>query len=107
MLTTGDAQVMQLEEGGPPVGMFAQSRYQEQQIQLDPGSLLFTFTDGIPEALNPDMDEFGGERLIHLCQEHRSAAAGEVVDHVFRAVRHWQGDAEQFDDITMLAMKVR
>jgi sigma-B regulation protein RsbU (phosphoserine phosphatase) len=48
MLTTGDAQVMQLEEGGPPVGMFAQSRYQEQQIQLDPGSLLFTFTDGIP-----------------------------------------------------------
>lgn len=94
-----------LEAGGMPVGMFSSARYEERELRLPPGSLLAIYTDGIPEALNPAEEEFGDENWEDLCRIHCSAPANEFVNQVIQALQNWVSEAEQFDDMTLVALK--
>jgi sigma-B regulation protein RsbU (phosphoserine phosphatase) len=72
-------------------------------VQLDHGSLLFAFTDGAPDALNCAGDEFGRERLFSFLQEDASAEA--LLSEIGAQLRDHMAGTEQFDDITLLAVK--
>ena len=106
LLFTGDGnEPSRLLEGGIPVGMFAGASYQEQEVQLAPGSLLAIYTDGITEALNPRQEEFGEQRLVKLCQTHASAPAREFVNRIVVELQDWASHGEQFDDMTLVVLK--
>jgi sigma-B regulation protein RsbU (phosphoserine phosphatase) len=53
-----------LETGGAPVGMFPASSYEERAVQLDPGDVVITYTDGVIEAANKSGEEWGVQRLL-------------------------------------------
>jgi phosphoserine phosphatase RsbU/P len=53
-----------LETGGAPVGMFPDSSYEEGAVQLDPGDVVITYTDGVIEAANQSGEEWGVHRLL-------------------------------------------
>jgi sigma-B regulation protein RsbU (phosphoserine phosphatase) len=97
---------VRLEEGGLPVGMFAAATYEERELKLAPGSLLAVYTDGIPEALNADQEEFGDQRWEALCKEYSSGRAEEFLTSSFGALREWVANSEQFDDMTLVVLKV-
>jgi serine phosphatase RsbU (regulator of sigma subunit) len=100
-----EGEPQRLAEGGLPVGMFTQAKYGEREVGLSADSLLVIHTDGISEAQNSREEEFGDDRLIELCRQHRSAAPDELVERILDAVRAWAEGSEQFDDMTLTVMK--
>lgn len=82
-------------------------RYKEYELQLEPGSKLFVYTDGVPEATNAENQLFGTQRMIDTLNQDRSAVPEQVLKNVREAVDGFVKDAEQFDDLTMLCMEYR
>jgi predicted permease len=99
------ARIRELDVGGTVVGMFPKPDYEEGVLELEPGDLLFAFTDGVPEALNTKQEEFGEERLHELACRFGSLPVDEIVSRVTEEVRQWIGDAPQHDDLTLVVIK--
>ena len=89
---------------GPVLGASPGLAYKENKIQLQKGDLLFMYTDGVTEARNPEKVFFGDNRVSELLVsgEHESVEA--VVEHVVNRVKSFENGADQFDDITALAL---
>ena len=105
-----DGASMQIEElsvGGTVIGMFREARYEEGSIDLHPGDVLMIFTDGVPEALNPQEEEFGEERLKCVLQQVVPLSVAEMVSHISGELKNWIQDAAQYDDLTLVLMKVK
>ena len=81
-------------------------RYDEFEIQLEPGDTIFTYTDGVPEATNEKEDEFGLDRLKAVLNANRDGPVRTLCKKVREAVKEHAGTAQQFDDITMLSFKM-
>jgi sigma-B regulation protein RsbU (phosphoserine phosphatase) len=108
--STGDSvppEIEQLSVGGTVVGMFPEMGYEEATVELCPGDVLLAFTDGVPEAHNPENEEFGEERLQQLLRDIAHLPADEMSAKISAAMKDWIRDAEQYDDLTFIVMKVR
>ena len=79
--------------------------YRKYELQLYPGDELFLYTDGVTEATNESQELFGEARLLEALNEVSEEAAEYRCKTVKSAIDKFVGDAEQFDDITMLAVK--
>jgi serine phosphatase RsbU (regulator of sigma subunit) len=99
--------IEQLSVGGTVVGMFPEMGYEEATVELYPGDVLLVFTDGVPEAHNPENEEFGEERLQQLLRQTAHLPAGEIGARISAEMKDWIRDAEQYDDLTFIVMKVR
>lgn len=80
--------------------------YRDETCQLAPGDTLFVYTDGIPEAHNPAEEMYGMEQLENTLQANASKPPQALVDAVKRDVSAFSGNAPQFDDSTMLALRL-
>jgi sigma-B regulation protein RsbU (phosphoserine phosphatase) len=100
-------EIEQLSVGGTVVGMFPEMGYEEATVELYPGDILLVFTDGVPEAHNPESEEFGEERLQLLLRETAHLPADEISARISAEMKNWIRDAEQYDDLTFIVMKVR
>lgn len=96
-----------LEAGGTIVGMFPDSEYQEQRIDIRPGDLLLAFTDGVTDAMNPNQEAFGEERLKTLVRQIAHLPVAQIVSRISQELRAWMRDALQFDDLTFIAAKMK
>lgn len=99
-------EVQRLEAGGPVVGLLSFATYEEQRLVLQPGDLLLTYTDGISEAMTLEDEEWGEERMLAAAQSLPDGTAQEVLDHLFTEADKFTGKAPQFDDMTLLVMKL-
>ena len=88
-----------------PVGSLSDWCYEGQQTQLKPGDMLFLYTDGLSEAKNSAGELLGRKHVQQIVSEHASDTAQQLIELMEVEVRHHAGDAEQNDDITMLAIK--
>ena len=82
-------------------------KYQNFEVQLQPGDTIFNYTDGVPEAINEKDEEFGLERLQNVLNEAKDDSVRLLCRKVRMAVKNHAGEAPQFDDITMLAFKMK
>jgi phosphoserine phosphatase RsbU/P len=80
--------------------------YEEATVDLCPGDVLLAYTDGVTEAHSPDEVEFGEERLKALLREVAHLSANEIRARIAAELREWIKDAEQYDDLTFVVMKV-
>jgi len=94
--------VIRLESNGMAVGMFPESPYEQNVIQLSAGDLLTAFTDGITESENAKGEQFGEERLTELLIKYHERPLDELVRIVTDAVGNWASDIEKQDDTTIL-----
>lgn len=97
-----------LKLGGPPVGMFPDSSYEESVVQLDPGDLVIAYSDGVIEAANQSGEEWGVEGLLKAtaalaarCPER----AEDLVRLIFNSMDHFSGGS-QTDDATVVVLRV-
>ena len=88
-----------------PVGALSDWDYEGQQTQLQPGDMLFLYTDGLSEAENSKEKMLGIKPIQKLASEHSTDTAQQLVELMEAEVRHHAGDAEQNDDITLMAIK--
>ncbi len=78
--------------------------YKEDSIVLEPGSSIFLYTDGVPEATAGDGSMFGLDRMIDTLNSDPDALPEKVIERVRTAVDDFVKDAEQFDDITLMSL---
>ena len=78
--------------------------YTEYRIVLEPGDRLFVYTDGVPEATDPDTILFGMDRMVEALNSEPDADPKELIHNMTLAINRFVRSAPQFDDITMLAL---
>ena len=79
-------------------------RYREYTWQLHAGDTLFVYTDGVQEATNAANALFGSERMLAALNTAETKEPAIILETVRQAVNTFVGEAEQFDDLTMLAL---
>jgi len=80
---------------------------EEEQVRLYPGDIICLYTDGITEAMNPESDLFGDERLSGIVEEHGHLDSNELRERILREIEAFVGAADQHDDMTMILMKIQ
>jgi serine phosphatase RsbU (regulator of sigma subunit) len=103
-------EIVRLGAGGPPLGLplFTESEvsYLSERVQLQPGDLLFIFTDGVVEAADDAATEYGEARLVPCIQNAPPESATETLKRVMADVSAFVGYARQHDDITCLVVRI-
>jgi sigma-B regulation protein RsbU (phosphoserine phosphatase) len=93
-----------LHHTGPAVGVTPGAQFEIKQTLLEPGETLFGYTDGVTEARADDDTFFNEKRLLSLLNTAAPTAVA-LLEKISSAVEGHTGNAEQFDDITMLAVR--
>jgi phosphoserine phosphatase RsbU/P len=110
VLRRASGKIERLSTGGPPFGipLFTENEiaYLSARVQLQPGDLLFVFTDGVVEAVNDAGEEYGEMRLLPCIQTSPPESADEMLKRVMTEVNAFVGYARQHDDITCLVLRV-
>ncbi|MDR1509607.1 MAG: SpoIIE family protein phosphatase [Synergistaceae bacterium] len=92
---------------GMALGVMENMEFATQEMPFGEGDLLLLYTDGVTEAMNEEKELFGNDRLIELlsakAEETITVSPKELIETLREAVVNFAGDAEQSDDITMLA----
>lgn len=94
----------QLQPTGPAVGLFPNSKFNVEEVQLEVGDTLLVFTDGVTDVKNADGEPFGIENLITIL-ENNILAADVLLKLIQVELAKYMFGSEQFDDITMLAVR--
>jgi sigma-B regulation protein RsbU (phosphoserine phosphatase) len=89
---------------GPAVGMFHGAQFEYKEIQLQPGEILFAYTDGVIDARSPGEERFSRKRLNALLSQP-AATAFELMERIGTNLFSHIGKAPQEDDITMLTLQ--
>ncbi|MFW6137787.1 MAG: SpoIIE family protein phosphatase [Spirochaetota bacterium] len=91
-----------------PLGVMPDTRYSEcDPITLEKGDAVFLFTDGIHEARNENKQEYGMHRLSQVIPGFAHKSSREMANLIIEDVARFMGKAEQFDDMTLLVMKIK
>lgn len=99
-------ELLRLETGGPVVGMFRDARYDEAEVQLEPGDGIVMFTDGISESMNAADDEWGEDELARAARASLNRPAAEAIARIMQEADRFAAGAPQHDDMTLVVMKV-
>jgi sigma-B regulation protein RsbU (phosphoserine phosphatase) len=81
--------------------------YQMYEIMLQPGATLFVYTDGVPEATNGRGEMYGPDKLLETLNQDPELEPQKILETVKQSVDKFVGDAPQFDDLTMLSIKLK
>ena len=94
------------EKSNIAIGVWHDFEFESESIQLQPGSKLVLYTDGITEAERSDKEQYGEERLLQWAEQKASKAidAKDATQSLLNSVKDFTGDNEQNDDITIMTI---
>ncbi len=102
----GSGKAVLIEKGGgPPIGLFDHLTYTREIVEMEPGSVLLLYTDGVNEAENCLREPYGLERLAELVVSQREGSAAEIHAGIRSALSEHTGDHPVNDDSTMIVLK--
>ena len=87
-------------------GVIFEASLCEQLIELKPNQLFAFFSDGITEAMNEKFELFGETNLENLLKDREADSSRQIIDDIWNSVNTFKGDADQYDDMTMVLVKV-
>ena len=93
-----------------PLGIMPDWSFTQQQVTIYPQTVIFLFTDGLSEAEDADHMQFGEERILAVAEKvlsQQQLQSQTFIDEMADAVNRFVGDAEQSDDLTMLALQYK
>jgi serine phosphatase RsbU (regulator of sigma subunit) len=88
-----------------PVGLIPDAAFKVESQQLEPGDTLVLYSDGVTEAMDPEDNEFGTERLKRALEAQQRGAVAEVQADVIAAISEFARGASQRDDITVVVAR--
>jgi phosphoserine phosphatase RsbU/P len=107
MQTNGSINFRELASGGLIAGVFENSSYDQEIVQMESNDLLFMYTDGLTEALNRNGEEFGESRVRKILASTVELSVKEIRDEIIRSVKEWSVNVPLHDDLTFVVMKVK
>ena len=93
------------DKHSPAIASLEGLKFKEYELEINPGDTLFVYTDGIPEAINKDVEQFGMDRTLKILNDNKDVSMERLLPRVRRGIADFVGEADQFDDITMLGFK--
>jgi len=94
-------------EGSYPVGLMPGTRYTAARLKLRAGDTLVLFSDGVTEAMDPDLNLYGVPRLREVLADLHEASLSHVQKTVLESIETFTRGAAQADDITLLLLRYR
>jgi len=101
-----EPKIVQLDQGGPVLGLLPGARYSQAQVEVHSGDLLVVYSDGILEAENARGEDFGEAGVIASIARHSRAAPAEICAAVLEDVRIFLGAELPQDDQTLLIARL-
>jgi phosphoserine phosphatase RsbU/P len=97
-----------LDTNGLFIGALEEARdsYEEKKTKIEYGDRIILYTDGIPEAINDERQEYSNRRLEEIVVRNRHLHVEEYADAIISDVRRFIGNAQLFDDITCLVIEL-
>ena len=86
------------------MGLLPECAYEQAEISLAPGDLLVIYTDGFSEAMSPNLEEWGEERLIHSIASCAGLSAKDSISKIMQAADAFASGAPQSDDMTLVIL---
>jgi serine phosphatase RsbU (regulator of sigma subunit)/putative methionine-R-sulfoxide reductase with GAF domain len=105
LLLRQDGECSLLKEHGIALGVLPEIEMKSHIVQFLPEDRLILYTDGVTEAMNEDLDEFGMERLRQAAMNGSHLSARHIAQNITDAIQTHAGGTPQFDDITLVVMK--
>ena len=102
LMRAGEDYTLFKEKHGLALAAMEEMRFREYELKLEPGDRLFVYTDGIPEAIDEKVEQYGTDRLVDVLNRVKGKTMQESLPAVREDISRFVGAAEQFDDITML-----
>jgi sigma-B regulation protein RsbU (phosphoserine phosphatase) len=106
LLRSSSGQSVELEAGGPIMGILKDAQFSDTVVALDPGDILTLFTDGVTEQENEAGDEFSIGRLEEVVRNKQTVPAASLVADITEAVSTFAGTKAQADDLTVVVAKI-
>ena len=88
------------------VGCMEGTKFREYNFTMEPGTTIFLYTDGLPEATNADDQLFGTDRVLSVLNEDPAADPEALLHVMTERVAGFVGSEPQFDDLTMMAFRL-
>ena len=79
----------------------------QYDVELQPGDKVFVYSDGIPEAINENVEQYGTDRMIEALNLVKDESMRNTLPAITESVNIFKGKADQFDDMTMLGFEFR
>jgi serine phosphatase RsbU (regulator of sigma subunit) len=103
-------QITQLDSTDPrfPLGVMDGVEYESHAFRFQPGDKLLLYTDGVPDAMDSEQNEFGEERLrgAFVQAEEKNDSARSVIERIQKEILLFSAPAEQHDDLTIVVIHV-
>jgi sigma-B regulation protein RsbU (phosphoserine phosphatase) len=100
------ADVIWLKPTAPAIGLAEEFRPQMESVTLEPGNVLFLYTDGVTEAFNSAQEQFGKLRLAELLAENADLSTAEMIRTVRQGLDAFGGGRVPEDDTTFVVLKI-
>jgi sigma-B regulation protein RsbU (phosphoserine phosphatase) len=91
---------------GIALGIMSDMEFEEKEVTLREGDILLLYTDGVTEAVNRKGEMFGQHRLAKLVEDNQKRSAQEIIQIIEQTVLEYAEGLPQFDDLTLMAVKV-
>jgi len=114
-VAAGHPPVISVVPGQPPkplelaamaIGWIPDTQFEEREHTLSPGERLYLYSDGVPEAMNADMKQFGDHRMIEFINETRMDSLEASVGALMVRVEDWCGTNGPLDDVSILGVEL-
>lgn len=110
LIIKGGQRIETISSSGTAIGLTEpavfDSLISETSVMLEPGDMMVAYTDGITEAMNTSKDEWGLEPFIETCVGAAPEGSHSLVNHVRQRIQRFVGEYPQYDDMTLLALRV-
>ena len=104
LLRSGNAEFIKTRPGLVLAGM-EETKYRENELQLQDGDVIFLYTDGVTEAIDREEALYGNDRLLDCLSASSEGDARAILENIRNSVNEFVQGNEQFDDITMLCLR--
>ncbi len=98
--------IQTLRSEAPPIGIDPRSAYESKKVPVESGDIILLYTDGLIETRNSQGIQFGYKNLVRCLISHHSLDAESIRNYLLEEVSGFQQDAEQFDDRSLVVVKI-
>jgi sigma-B regulation protein RsbU (phosphoserine phosphatase) len=95
-----------VETADMAIGWIEDTEFEEHSLQLEPGDRIYLYSDGVPEAMDHDLEEFGDERMLESLSQTSKAPVKTSVETLFDAVHQWCVQKGAKDDVSILGIEI-
>ena len=100
-----NGEMEQMRAIGTILGALEDIVLEERRVILNPGDAVVFYTDGVSEAMNPNLEPFGEKRLEQVLRSHAADSAEDISRAILQAVRAFASDSPQSDDLTLIVLR--